>query len=73
MQYTLNLPEFCRDFNDHDYRKDSDGDAIALKHIPGTPFDNTVRVYKPTHIESIMRNIIGPSFDKMIAKQEVIK
>lgn len=70
MQYQLCLPEFCNghDYNDHQL----DGDAMALKHIPGTPFDNTIRVYKPTHIESIMRNIIGPSFDKMIARQEVI-
>ena len=73
MQYQLNLPEFCRGFDENDYRKASARDAMALKHIPGTPFDNTIRVYKPTHIESIMRNIVGPSFDKMIAKQEVIR
>lgn len=64
MQYQLNLPD--------NYAVEQD-DATALRHIPGTKFDNTVRVYKPTHIESIMRNIIGPSFDKMIAEQEVIQ
>ena len=48
------------------------GDAKALHHIHDTPFDNKVRIYKPTHIESIMRSIIGPSFDKMIAKQEIL-
>lgn len=62
MQYQLHLPE--------NYIVAQE-DATALRHIPGTDFDNTVRVYKPTHIESIMRNIIGPSFDKMIAEQEV--
>lgn len=64
MQYQLHLP--------YNYLPEQD-DATALRHIPGTGFDNTVRVYKPTHIESIMRNIIGPSFDKMIAEQEVIQ
>ena len=64
-QYHLELPEFTQ--LDPQF-----GDATALRHIPGTKFDNSVRVYKPTHIESIMRSIIGPSFDKMIASQEVI-
>jgi hypothetical protein len=63
-QYHLELPEFTK--LDPQF-----GDASALRHVAGTPFDNTVRVYKPTHIESIMRSIIGPSFDRLIAKQEI--
>jgi hypothetical protein len=63
--YHLDLPSFVDLTNDL-------GDATALRHIANTPFDNKVRIYKPTHIESIMRNIIGPSFDKMIAEQEVL-
>lgn len=65
-QYQLCLPEFTQ--LDPQF-----GDATALRHIPGTPFDNTVRVYRPTHIESIMRSIIGPSFDKLIAEQQVTR
>lgn len=61
-QYHLELPEFTQ--LDPQF-----GDATALRHIPGTKFDNTVRVYKPTHIESIMRSIIGPSFDRLIQEQ----
>lgn len=64
IQYELHLP---------DNWTLEGGDATALRHIPGTSFDNTVRVYKPTHIESIMRSIIGPSFDRLIAEQGVIK
>ena len=64
MQYQLHLP---------DNYAVAQEDATALRHIPGTPFDNSVRVYKPTHIESIMRNIIGPQFDEMMAEQEVIQ
>lgn len=62
-QYHLELPDFTK--LDPEF-----GDATALRHIPNTAFDNTVRVYKPTHIESIMRSIIGPSFDRLIAEQE---
>ena len=62
MQYKLHLPE--------NYTAEQE-DVTALRHLPGTAFDNTVRVYKPTHIESILRNIIGPSFDKLIAEQGV--
>ena len=66
MEHQLHLPKFTK--------LDPElGDATALRHIPNTPFDNTVRVYKPTHIESIMRSIIGPSFDRLIAEQEVIQ
>lgn len=64
-QYHLELPEFTQ--LDPQF-----GDATALRHIPGTPFDNTVRVYKPTHIESIMRSIIGPSFDRLIQEQYTV-
>ena len=65
-QYVLNLPHFTK-------CSVGIGDDTALRHIPGSQFDNTVRVYKPTHIEAIMRNIIGPSFDQLIAEQEVIQ
>ena len=63
--YHLDLPSLSEMTNDL-------GDATALRHVTGTPFDNKVRIYKPTHIESIMRSIIGPSFDKMIAEQEIL-
>lgn len=63
--YQLHLPDLTENNNDF-----GDGEAQQLSAY--APIDTEVRVYKPTHIESIMRSIIGPSFDKMIAKQEVI-
>ena len=66
-QYHLVLPEFVQ--LDPEF---GDAEALRLRHVAGTSFDTSVRVYKPTHIESIMRSIIGPSFDRMIGSQEVM-
>ena len=62
-QYQLHLP--------HHQTIDLNDSEVRLRHIPGTPFDNTVRSCQPTHIESLMRRIIGPKFDELIAGQEV--